>query len=156
MEKKLDNLTDKLMGALKTGTQNPEEEQEKSDLGRKVPCRMYLQFSIFLFQGKCAACGTSIEDSAVLAGGETFHQDCFTCTHCQVKHGLTCSSMVWYCVRCGLIWLQHGMGDAYSNKTASLATTVRYNSSGLVMVGKRLFPLKNFAVQLNTSLHHHV
>ena len=47
MEKKLDNLTDKLLGALKTGTQTPEEEQEKSDLGRKVPCRMYLQFSIF-------------------------------------------------------------------------------------------------------------
>ena len=36
MEKKLDNLTDKLLGALKTGTQTPEEEQEKSDLGRKV------------------------------------------------------------------------------------------------------------------------
>ena len=104
MEKKLDNLTDKLMGALKTGTQTPEEEQEKSDLGRKVPCRMYLQFSIFLFQGKCAACGTSIEDSAVLAGGETFHQDCFTCTHCQVK---LCGKhvLVWCGIVLGLVGL---------------------------------------------------
>ena len=40
------------------------------------------------------------------------------------------------------------MGDAYSNKTASLATTVRYNSSGLVMVGKRLFPLNIFPVYI--------
>merc|ERR1712192_313257 len=65
LEKKLDNLTDKLLGALKTGTQTPEEGQEKSDLG------------------KCAACGSSIEESAVLAGGETFHQACFTCSTCQ-------------------------------------------------------------------------
>merc|ERR1712192_23362 len=69
LEKKLDTLTDKLLGALKTGTQTPEEGQEKSDLG------------------KCAACGTSIEESAVLAGGETFHQDCFTCAHCQGRLG---------------------------------------------------------------------
>jgi len=69
LEKKLDNLTDKLLGALKTGTQTPEEGQEKSDLG------------------KCAACGSSIEESAVLAGGETFHQDCFTCNHCQGRLG---------------------------------------------------------------------
>ena len=33
LEKKLDNLTDKLLGALQTGTQTPEEGQEKSDLG---------------------------------------------------------------------------------------------------------------------------
>ena len=33
MEKKLDNLTDKLLGALQTGTQTPEDGQEKSDLG---------------------------------------------------------------------------------------------------------------------------
>merc|ERR1711971_163563 len=69
LEKKLDNPTDKLLGALKTGNQTPEEGQEKSDLG------------------KCAACGTSIEESAVLAGGETFHQDCFTCNHCQGRLG---------------------------------------------------------------------
>merc|ERR1712032_575184 len=69
LEKKLDNLTDKLLGALQTGTQTPEDGQEKSDLG------------------KCAACGSSIEESAVLAGGETFHQDCFTCTHCQGRLG---------------------------------------------------------------------
>merc|ERR1712032_85492 len=69
LEKKLDNLTDKLLGALQTGTQTAEEGQEKSDLG------------------KCAACGSSIEESAVLAGGETFHQDCFTCTHCQGRLG---------------------------------------------------------------------
>ena len=31
MERKLDNLTDKLLGSLKTGGQDPEEE--KSDLG---------------------------------------------------------------------------------------------------------------------------
>merc|ERR1719158_2546182 len=69
LEKKLDKLTDKLLGALQTGSQTPEEGQEKSDLG------------------KCAACGISIEESAVLAGGETFHQDCFTCTHCQGRLG---------------------------------------------------------------------
>merc|ERR1712038_254148 len=64
LERKLDNLTDKLLGSLKTGGQDIEEE--KSDLG------------------KCSACDKKIEESAVLAGGETFHQDCFTCSHCQV------------------------------------------------------------------------
>merc|ERR1711963_666153 len=67
LERKLDNLTDKLLGSLKTGGQDPEEE--KSDLG------------------KCSACDKTIEESAVLAGGETFHQDCFTCSHCQGRLG---------------------------------------------------------------------
>ena len=33
LERKLDNLTDKLLGSLKTGDQGPDPEEEKSDLG---------------------------------------------------------------------------------------------------------------------------
>ena len=42
------------------------------------------QYFITTIEGKCSACDKTIEESAVLAGGETFHQDCFTCSHCQV------------------------------------------------------------------------
>merc|ERR1712156_951827 len=62
LERKLDNLTDKLLGSLKTGGQDPEEE--KSDLG------------------KCSACDKTIEDASVLVNGKPSHPNCFSCSTC--------------------------------------------------------------------------
>lgn len=65
-EKKLENLTDKLLDAFKQDAEDvdPEPVIEKDDLGY------------------CETCGLPIQESAVLAGGQTFHQHCFTCNHC--------------------------------------------------------------------------
>lgn len=67
LEERLESLTDKLVDALKVGTDisSPEEATEKGDLG------------------KCVTCSLEIVDQAVLAGGNTYHSSCFTCHHCR-------------------------------------------------------------------------
>merc|ERR1711962_1336955 len=69
LEKKLENLTDKLLESFKPDSDVTATARTEDDLGT------------------CHSCHLSITDSAVLAGGHTFHQDCFTCTHCHKRLG---------------------------------------------------------------------
>jgi len=65
----LENLTDKLLESFKPDSDVTATARTEDDLGT------------------CHSCHLSITDSAVLAGGHTFHQDCFTCTHCHQRLG---------------------------------------------------------------------
>jgi len=110
LEKKLDNLTEKLVDAF----------DQKSELNWKDDAKT-------VALGSCTKCMVDISDSAVLAGTFTFHPECFTCTHCGDRLGAK-----YYCVDNGYYCDTHKevplpkcvvCGDSISTTTVTVSGT---------------------------------
>jgi len=92
LESKLDNLTDKLLNAFDGKNDEVEWQNGKP--------------SMF---NSCHGCGELIKEDTILAGPHHYHQECFSCEHCNVSLGDNFYSVNGknFCVQHKDVSLQH-------------------------------------------------
>ena len=76
IEKKVDNLTDKLIESF--SNDDIKWISEKESLGEHISTAQYKT----LIEGECKSCGEKIFEEGIQTGDDMYHQECFKCAHC--------------------------------------------------------------------------